>query len=61
MTHSLMQADYIFENIPFREGTLVGFGNPLLDISATVDESFLEKYGMQPNDAILAGDKHKTL
>lgn len=36
-------------------------GNPLLDISATVDEKFLDKYDMKPNDAILATDKHKNL
>lgn len=33
-------------------------GNPLLDISAVVDPSFLEKYNLKPNDAILAADEH---
>lgn len=33
-------------------------GNPLLDISAVVEPSFLEKYNLKPNDAILADDKH---
>lgn len=44
-----------------REGLLLGMGNPLLDISATVDVPFLEKYGLKPNDAILADTKHKEL
>ncbi|XP_015120776.1 adenosine kinase 2 [Diachasma alloeum] len=44
-----------------REGLLLGLGNPLLDISATVDDDFLKKYGMKPNDAILAGEHHKPL
>ena len=40
---------------------MLGCGNPLLDISAVVDESFLEKYDMQPNNAILAEDKHMPM
>lgn len=36
-------------------------GNPLLDISATVDQELLSKYNMKPNDAILAEDQHKPL
>lgn len=36
-------------------------GNPLLDISANVDEDFLSKYDMKPNNAILAEEKHKPL
>lgn len=36
-------------------------GNPLLDISATVDDEFLAKYDMKPNDAILADEKHKNI
>lgn len=39
----------------------MGLGNPLLDISANVDEDFLKKYDLQPNDAILADEKHKPL
>lgn len=27
-----------------REGIVLGMGNPLLDISATVDKDFLDKY-----------------
>ncbi|XP_008366672.2 adenosine kinase 2 isoform X2 [Malus domestica] len=40
------------------EGILLGMGNPLLDISAVVDEEFLQKYDLKPNNAILAEDKH---
>ncbi|KAB1199635.1 Adenosine kinase 2 [Morella rubra] len=40
------------------EGILLGMGNPLLDISAVVDEQFLEKYDIKLNNAILAEDKH---
>lgn len=36
-------------------------GNPLLDISATVDHEFLRKYDLKPNNAILAEEKHKPL
>jgi hypothetical protein len=32
----------------------VGMGNPLLDISAQVPVSLLEKYKLKPSDAILA-------
>lgn len=44
-----------------KEGTLFGYGNPLLDISAEVDETFLKKYDLEANNAILADDKHKSL
>ncbi|XP_020094386.1 adenosine kinase 2-like [Ananas comosus] len=40
------------------EGILLGMGNPLLDISAVVDEEFLNKYDLKPNNAILAEEKH---
>ncbi|XP_049615204.1 adenosine kinase isoform X6 [Syngnathus scovelli] len=43
------------------ENTLFGMGNPLLDIIAVVDKDFLNKYGLKPNDQILAEDKHKAL
>ena len=42
-------------------GILFALGNPLLDISAEVDKDFLDKYGLKPNDAILAEDKHRTM
>lgn len=44
-----------------RSGLVVGLGNPLLDISANVDEDFLSKYDLKPNNAILAEEKHKPL
>uniref|UniRef100_A0A667ZWS2 Adenosine kinase n=1 Tax=Myripristis murdjan TaxID=586833 RepID=A0A667ZWS2_9TELE len=47
--------------ISLSENILFGMGNPLLDISAVVDKDFLDKYGLKPNDQILAEDKHKAL
>jgi len=41
--------------------TILGFGNPLLDISAVVEQEVLDKWGAKLNDAILAEDKHKPL
>ncbi|KAJ4704910.1 Adenosine kinase [Melia azedarach] len=43
------------------DGILLGMGNPLLDISAVVDDDFLNKYGIKLNDAILAEEKHKPM
>lgn len=40
---------------------MIGFGNPLLDISSIVDDAFLQKYDLKPNDAILADEKHKSM
>ena len=40
---------------------LLGMGNPLLDITASVDEEFLDSYDMEPNNAILATEKHDSL
>lgn len=36
-------------------------GNPLLDISATVGQDFLDKYGVEMDSAILAEEKHQPL
>lgn len=36
-------------------------GNPLLDISAIVDDTFVTKYDMKPNNQILAEEKHQGL
>lgn len=36
-------------------------GNPLLDISATVDQTFLKKYNLEPDNAILADKQHIPL
>ncbi|KAH8405338.1 hypothetical protein KR222_005808, partial [Zaprionus bogoriensis] len=44
-----------------REGILVGCGNPLLDISATVPLDFLKRYEMKEDDAILAEERHMTI
>jgi adenosine kinase len=38
--------------------TLCGLGNPLLDIQATVAAGYLDKYGLESNNQILAEDKH---
>jgi len=40
---------------------LLGMGNPLLDISVTVDAAFLKKYDLEPANAILAEEKHQPL
>jgi adenosine kinase len=40
------------------EKILLGMGNPLLDISAEVDENFLKKYDVKLNNAILAEPQH---
>lgn len=37
---------------------LVCLGNPLLDLQTNVDKSYLTKYDLKDNDAILAEDKH---
>lgn len=44
-----------------REGILLGYGNPLLDISVNGTEEFLKKYDLKPDNAILADEKHKHL
>eukprot|EP00850_Spirogloea_muscicola_P016302 SM000131S26732 [mRNA] locus=s131:252552:255824:- [translate_table: standard] len=46
------------EAAPALTGVLLGMGNPLLDISAVVDQAFLDKYDVSVNNAILAEDKH---
>ncbi|KAJ3392022.1 adenosine kinase [Entophlyctis sp. JEL0112] len=43
------------------EYTLFGIENPLLDISAHVDDEILAEYGLKSNDAILAEEKHKSI
>jgi adenosine kinase len=43
------------------KGMLVGMGNPLLDMSANVEPSMLLKYGLQPDNAILAEASHLPL
>nr|CCA20212.1 adenosine kinase putative [Albugo laibachii Nc14] len=41
--------------------SIVGLGNPLLDISANVSQELLDKYKLRSNDAILASDCHLPL
>lgn len=43
------------------QGAIVGMGNPLLDISADVPVSLLDKYELRLNNAILAEEKHVPL
>lgn len=43
------------------EGILLGIGNPLLDITISADKAFLDKYGLQSNDAIIATEKHTAM
>lgn len=43
------------------DAVLLGMGNPLLDISAKVDAAFLDKYGLEPANAILAEEKHQPM
>lgn len=45
----------------FSPGTIVGFGNPLLDMSINGDENLLKKYELKSNNAILAEEKHMPL
>ncbi|MES1909879.1 MAG: hypothetical protein MHM6MM_002566 [Cercozoa sp. M6MM] len=40
------------------EGAILGCGNPLLDISSTVEQEMLDKYEVTLGNAILAEDKH---
>jgi adenosine kinase len=49
-----------FLYFPFKMA-LLGMGNPLLDISAEVDQALLDKYELKAGDAILAEDKHQPL
>jgi len=46
---------------PIESGSIMGMGNPLLDISATVGQDLLDKYGVEMNSAILAEEKHQPL
>lgn len=39
-------------------GSLVGMGNPLLDISSEVGQDLLDKYDVKVDNAILAEEKH---
>lgn len=41
--------------------SILGMGNPILDISADVGQDVLDKYDVKMNNAILCEDKHKPL
>jgi len=43
------------------DGSILGMGNPLLDISANVPIEFLEKYELTLNDATIAQQKHFSI
>lgn len=47
--------------INFRPGTIVGFCNPLLDMTVDGDQDLLNKYDLKNNNAILAEEKHMPL
>jgi adenosine kinase len=42
-------------------GTLLGFGNPLLDISTEVTQAFYDKYSLEPASACLHEEKHSGI
>uniref|UniRef100_A0A2C9LLQ5 Adenosine kinase n=1 Tax=Biomphalaria glabrata TaxID=6526 RepID=A0A2C9LLQ5_BIOGL len=43
------------------KGVLLGYGNPLLDISVQAQEDYLAKYELKADNAILAEDKHQPM
>lgn len=54
-------AEAVAEKMIKLQGSVLGMGNPLLDISAEVPMEILTKYGVELNNAILAEDKHIPL
>ena len=46
----------ISENAKYT-GTLLGMGNPLMDISANVGQDMFDKYGLKAGDAVLPEEK----
>jgi adenosine kinase len=44
-----------------RKGVILGMCNPLLDMTATVSDDVLAKYGLEANNAILAEERHTPL
>jgi adenosine kinase len=53
--------DYGDKAWPVPEGVLLGMGNPLLDITVYTDTSFLDKYHLLPNNAIMATEAHQHM
>jgi len=43
------------------EKRLFGLCHPLIDIQAAVDNAFLDKYGLEPDNTILADKRHLSL
>ncbi|CAI6362117.1 unnamed protein product [Macrosiphum euphorbiae] len=44
-----------------KPGSIVGFCNPLLDMTVVGDQTLLDKYDLKNNNAILAEEKHMPL
>ena len=40
---------------------LVALGNPLLDMQIRDGQAVLEKYGLKPNDAVLASPEQQSI
>ncbi len=53
--HTVSLSPHDTNNMASLKGSIYGHGNPLLDISAVVDEALLKKYSLSLNNAILAG------
>ncbi|XP_047031942.1 adenosine kinase-like [Helicoverpa zea] len=51
----------LFKGGELHDNMMLGVGNPLLDISVSVDNDFLKKYDLNPNDAVMAEKKHWPL
>lgn len=43
------------------EGYVFGLGNPVLDITAHVDQAFLDKHGLPTNGVFVADERHEEL
>lgn len=50
-----------FQGKMLPEGTILGLGNPLLDITVQTTPDFLRKYSLSENDARLATPDHDAL
>lgn len=55
MTKTKQQETWTMSNP--NEPTILGLCNPLLDITAKVDEAFLKKHDLKANNAIMADDE----
>ena len=59
--HFRAQTTFLNLTMAAMKETILGFGNPLLDISATVEQAVLDEWGASLNNAILAEEKHQPL